>query len=222
VALRAELVRLRRELADAWYAADHDSLTGLLNRRGFYERAAQALACPDGRPVSVMLLDLDGFKLVNDAYGHRVGDRVLVAVTARLVAHLYDGWLCARLGGDEFAVLRAGVDTGQSLVARAAVLAEVLAAPVRVDRQRVEVGAAVGMVSATTPVSLGVLLGRADAAMYRAKHAGRPVVWDPARDDDSGPGGRPLLRTRDLPGPRAPEPPVRVAEGSPYEPAGVS
>jgi diguanylate cyclase (GGDEF)-like protein len=218
------VVRLREELADAWYAADHDPLTGLLNRRGFYERAAGMLAGADGRAVSVMLLDLDGFKLVNDTYGHRVGDRVLVTVTARLVAHLYDGWLCARLGGDEFAVLNTAVNTGQSLAARAGVLAEVLAAPVRVDRQPVTVGAAIGMVSATTPVSLGVLLGRADAAMYRAKHTGRPVAWDPARDDDSGPGpgGRPLLRTRELPGPRAPEPPVRVAEGSPYEPAGVS
>ena len=97
-----------------------------------------------------------------------------------------------------------------------------LAVPVRVDRQRVEVGAAIGMVSATTPVSLGVLLGRADAAMYRAKHAGYPVSWDPARDGDSGSGGRPLLRTRDLPAPRTPGPPVRVAEGSPYEPAGAS
>jgi diguanylate cyclase (GGDEF)-like protein len=186
------MLRLRQELADAWYAADHDPLTGLLNRRGFYERAARMLAGPDGQAVSVMLLDLDGFKLVNDAYGHRVGDRVLVAVTARLVAHLYDGWLCARLGGDEFAVLNVGVDTGQLLAARAAVLAEVLAAPVRVDRQPVEVGAAVGVVSATTPVSLGVLLGRADAAMYRAKHTGRPVAWDPARDGDRTPAARAL------------------------------
>ena len=192
VRLRGEMLRLRQELADAWYAADHDPLTGLLNRRGFYERAARVLAGPDGRTVSVMLLDLDGFKLVNDAYGHRVGDRVLVAVTARLVAHLYDGWLCARLGGDEFAVLNVGVDTGQLLAARAAVLAEVLAAPVRVDRQPVEVGAAVGVVSATTPVSLGVLLGRADAAMYRAKHTGRPVAWDPARDGDRTPAARAL------------------------------
>jgi diguanylate cyclase (GGDEF)-like protein len=192
VRLRAELARLRRELADAWYAADHDPLTGLLNRRGFYERAARMLAGPDGQAVSVMLLDLDGFKLVNDAYGHRVGDRVLVTMTARLVAHLYDGWLCARLGGDEFAVLNVAADTRAPLAARAAVLAEVLAAPVRVDRQPVEVGAAIGTVSAVTPASLGVLLGRADAAMYRAKHTGRPVAWDPARDGDPTPAVRAL------------------------------
>jgi diguanylate cyclase (GGDEF)-like protein len=150
------------------------------------------------------MLDLDGFKPVNDTYGHQVGDRVLVTVAARLVACLGDGWWCARLGGDELAALHMTRDP-VPVAARAAVLAETLAealaAPMHVAGQVVRVGAAVGAAVAVGPVTLPELLRRADAAMYRAKCLGRPVVWEPA-DGDHSPGrsvSRPLLRTRDLP-----------------------
>jgi diguanylate cyclase (GGDEF)-like protein len=205
--LRAEVVRLRRALAAERDAADHDVLTGLLNRRGFYHRAGRVLAGPAGQPVCVLMLDLDGFKQVNDAHGHRAGDQVLVTVANRLATHLGLRWWCARLGGDELAALH----TGPLLrpVAVAETLAGLVASPVRASGYDVRVGAAIGVAAATMPVALGDLLGRADTAMYRAKCQGRPVLWTPTHDDVAP--SRALLRTRDLPVPAVDDPfPVGV------------
>jgi diguanylate cyclase (GGDEF)-like protein len=156
------------------------------------------------------MLDLDGFKQVNDVYGHRAGDQVLVTVALRLVTHLGDGWLCARLGGDELVALHTGSLPRPVAVAKA--LARVLATPVRAGGADLRVGAAIGIATAATPIPLGDLLGRADTAMYQAKCQGRPVLWTP--DHDEVAEGRPLLRTRDLPAP--------AAVPSPRTPAGVS
>ena len=201
--LRAELIRLRRLLAVERDAAERDVLTGLLNRRGFYARADRALTGPDRRPVTALMLDLDGFKPINDTYGHRAGDQVLVTVATRLATHLGNGWCCARLGGDELVALRVGsLSQPEALAER---LASVLAAPIRAGGQDVRVGAAIGVATATTSIPLGELLGRADEAMYRAKCEGRPVLWHPTPDHDHEadhvPEARPLLRTRDLPTP---------------------
>jgi diguanylate cyclase (GGDEF)-like protein len=215
--LQAEVARLRRELAVARHAAEHDSLTGLLNRYGFYARASEILAVPGGR-VSVMMLDLDGFKPVNDTYGHDTGDRVLATVAARLVTHLGEGWWCARLGGDELAALRAAPPAPELAAAQAAELARVLATPMRIGGQVVRVGAAIGVVTAALPARLRELLSRADAAMYRAKWAGHPIVWDPHRDDDTSPVSRPVVRTRDVARAVVPAQP-RPAPGSGHPPA---
>ncbi|NEK70993.1 MAG: GGDEF domain-containing protein, partial [Xanthomonas perforans] len=82
--------------------ATHDDLTGLLNRAGFLQAAESRL---HSGTLSLLLLDLDGFKFVNDVYGHKAGDRVLVEVARRLRDALPENGLAARLGGDEFAVL---------------------------------------------------------------------------------------------------------------------
>jgi diguanylate cyclase (GGDEF)-like protein len=191
-------------------AAERDLLTGLLNRRGLAARGGRMLGEPAGRPVTVLMLDLDGFKQVNDTCGHRAGDQVLVTVATRLVTHLGGGWRCARLGGDELAALRAGRLTRPPLT-MAGTLAGLVASPIRAGGNDVRVGAAIGVVAAATPVGLGDLLGRADMAMYRAKCEGRPVLWTPSHDDVTQ--SRPLLRTRDLP--------VPAAVAGAYEPAGV-
>jgi diguanylate cyclase (GGDEF)-like protein len=209
--LRAEVAGLRRELAAEREAAERDVLTGLLNRRGFYQRAGRVLGGPAGRPVTVLMLDLDGFKQINDTFGHRAGDQVLVTVAARLVTHLGDGWLCVRLGGDELVALHTD-PVSPSPVVLAEGLAGLVAAPIRAGGHDVRVGAAIGITTATTPIPLGDLLARADAAMYRAKCQGHPVLWTPSHDDVAQ--NRPLLRTRDLPAPAA----VPV----PRTPAGVS
>src|SRR5690606_34393621 len=86
-----------------------DPLTGLANRSLLMERLAAALAVPDGPPVGVLLLDLDGFKEVNDTHGHAAGDRVLVAVAQRLRACMRAGDTAGRLGGDEFLAVLEGV-----------------------------------------------------------------------------------------------------------------
>ena len=142
-----------------------DPLTGCLNRRAFLDRLDRAAAGTDEGWV-VCLVDLDGFKGVNDRAGHAAGDAVLRAVTAALGGVVRETDTVARLGGDEFAVL-AEVDPGGS---------EALAARLRdaVARIGADVGvtASVG-VTDVRPVDEGhEVLGRADQAMYRAKGAG--------------------------------------------------
>lgn len=204
--LRAEAARLRRELAAERHAAHHDWLTGTLNRRGFYTGAQRLLTQRrPGGAVAAMILDLDGFKPVNDRFGHAAGDQLLATFAARLRRHTGGRWLVARLGGDEFAGLRPVHPRGEPLLDEARQLAGALAAPVTLPEGcRVHVRVAIGLTTGRVPVPIGELLGRADAAMYRAKSLGGPVLWDPRRDDDrpAAGGGRPLVRTRDLPHPR--------------------
>jgi diguanylate cyclase len=165
--------RHRRELAAALRLAHTDDLTGLANRRALHTALSQTLAA--GGVPSLLLVDLDDFKAVNDTYGHGAGDAVLRAVAARLAevagvgAAGDEGGLVARVGGDEFAVL-----TGQRDPARLRGLAcRVRAAvrePVRVGAAHVRVGASVGTTtSVRSDQAPSDLLARADLAMYLTK-----------------------------------------------------
>lgn len=197
-ALNRELAEERRERSRERYDARHDPLTGLPNRRYLAERAGLFLGTP--RPA-VAMLDLNGFKSINDLLGHAAGDAVLVTVAERLRGQLGSRWLVARLSGDEFAAVREGPADEPAVVAEATALAQALAAPMRVDRYELRVSCSIGLVIATAAVELSQLLRRADAALYRSKAlGGQPVMWQPRRDGDSGPGAdaRPVLRTRDL------------------------
>lgn len=194
-----ENAKLRRQLEREHHAAYHDPLTGLPNRRNFYERAGALLV--EAQPVVALMLDLDRFKPINDRIGHAAGDAVLVAVAGRLDRQLGDRWLVARLGGDEFAAVLTGTADEPALVAEAAALAELVAAPMWVDRYELRVGCSIGLAVAGGRIELPELLGRADAALATSKGlAGRPVVWHPRRDDDTArrTGVRPAVRTRDL------------------------
>ena len=202
--LRAENERLRRQLAleqrrlvRERYAACHDVLTGLPNRRDLYERFHDL---PADRGLVALMLDLDGFKPVNDDVGHEAGDRVLVEVARRLESWLAQRWLVARLGGDEFTAVRAGPVDRAVVLSEAAGLAAAVAVPVCVQDRVVTVGCSVGVAVSEAPVALAVLMGRADAALARSKCAGGPVVWHPQLDDDTvgREGVRPVVRTRDL------------------------
>ena len=217
--LRAENARLRdqleverRRLARERYKACHDVLTGLPNRRDLYERVQDL---PAG-PLVAMMLDLDGFKPVNDDVGHEAGDRVLVEVARRLWCRLGDRWLVARLGGDEFTAVRPGPAREPTLLAEAVSLVAAMAAPVAVEDTVLSVGCSVGIAHSDAPVPLAVLLGRADAALARSKHTGGPVVWHPQQDDDrpSRNGVRPPVRTRDLRRARFGDASVLVAGGT--------
>jgi diguanylate cyclase (GGDEF)-like protein len=146
--------------------ATHDGLTGLANRALLNERLAGTRG-----ELSVLVIDLDGFKQVNDVYGHHAGDELLVTVADRLTAAIGPGDLAARLGGDEFAVLLAGAGAQRAeQVAEAIALA--LGQPMRLSEGVLQVGASVG---AATGVAGEVerLLRDADAAMYRKKQARR-------------------------------------------------
>ncbi len=155
--------------------AAHDALTGLFNRAVLLERLAEALARGDG--AALVVLDLDGFKVVNDSLGHRVGDEVLALVAPRLAATLGPGDTLARLGGDEFGVLCAGVVRPLEAVERARRLSAAVAEPVALSSGRHTLSVSAGVVlietAADTPEAL---LRDADAAMYRAKARGRGQI----------------------------------------------
>jgi diguanylate cyclase (GGDEF)-like protein len=161
--------------AELTYRAFHDPLTGLANRALFYDRLAHALDLHrrDLRPVSVVFVDLDDFKSVNDAFGHDAGDIVLTEVARRLLDVVRTGDTVARLGGDEFAVL---VEDDGDPTGVAERILESLSAPVRIGDRLAPARASIG----TTTLDPGrdscdiqELLRRADVAMYSAKRAGK-------------------------------------------------
>ena len=165
--------QLERELL---HQAFHDPLTGLANRSLFRDRVEHALAQfgRRSRPLSVIFVDLDGFKSVNDSLGHAAGDALLVSVADRLLACVRHGDTVARLGGDEFAMLIEEVDgEGEAVLLADRVLA-LLREPVVVDGNPVFVGGSLGIATTVTGLETsGELLRNADLAMYRAKAAGK-------------------------------------------------
>ncbi|NES15967.1 MULTISPECIES: GGDEF domain-containing protein [Micromonospora] len=165
----AELELLQAELEAERHAASHDPLTGLPNRRAFFRLAAALLTDAAGKPLIAIVLDLDGFKQVNDRYGHAAGDQVLVTVAQRLTAFAGDN-LVARLGGDEFAGLLASPTVDRRWIEHATRrLYEAVAAPIPLGTRTVQVTASVGLAPVYGPTQLTDALCRADAAMYQAK-----------------------------------------------------
>ncbi len=166
----------------------YDALTDLPNRTLLHDRLAQAFlsTARTGRPLALLLLDLDRFKEVNDTLGHHAGDLLLQRVAERLQQAMRGVDTVARLGGDEFAVLLTTADeTGALLVARK--LLDTLEAPIEVEGQPLQIGASVGI--ALCPVhgaDAQTLLRRADVALYVAKRArGGYAVYAPAQDAHS-------------------------------------
>ena len=169
------LARASRLIVSAEHRAQHDALTGLANRSLFAEMAAhQVELCKRSNArLSVLFIDLDGFKQVNDALGHEAGDALLCEVAARLRGALRVSDLAARVGGDEFAVLLSGADRDTAAVI-ADKLDQALAAPHPIAGQSLTVPASIGAASyPESGSSAEELLRSADEAMYRAKTARR-------------------------------------------------
>jgi diguanylate cyclase (GGDEF)-like protein len=166
-------VRLQEELH---HRAQHDLLTGLANRAAFDEHLHHALrrqARSDGH-LAVLLVDLDGFKHINDSLGHQLGDSVLVAVAERLRTTFRELDNIARLGGDEFVLLAEELATPDDAARLGQRLLDVLATPIDVGHRRVTLGASIGItVAANDCLDPERILGQADAAMYSAKHTGK-------------------------------------------------
>ena len=166
------VVRARDALAKL---ALRDSLTGLPNRALLLDRLEMALA--EGQRVKrgiwLMFLDLDGFKAVNDSLGHAAGDDLLVEVAARLRRGVRTSDTVARLGGDEFVVLCGGAGTSEAMARLAAGLLVSLAEPISAQGQMCEVTASIGIAPIENTSTPAAALKAADAAMYRAKRAGR-------------------------------------------------
>jgi diguanylate cyclase (GGDEF)-like protein len=164
--------------------AVHDSLTGLLNRAGLIDTLARRLQRSEPDAFVLAFIDLDGFKAVNDARGHPVGDALLCAVAELLLGHAGRDAVVARLGGDEF-VLLLGPDR-DAADALAALLCRRLAEPFAIGGQTLRIGASIGLVACPDdghdPVEL---MRRADLAMYAAKGAGRARhAWFDATMDE--------------------------------------
>jgi diguanylate cyclase (GGDEF)-like protein len=167
---RARWQRANAELEEQRLLAKVDPLTGLANRREFLSAFEGAIA--GHAPASVLLLDLNGFKLINDSHGHAVGDEVLKAVARRFFEAARADDVVARLGGDEFAVLVRGLADPEQVRQIGHRFVNVLAEPILIDGRRHRVGVAVGIahcpVDGTTAAEL---LEKADAAMYHAKRS---------------------------------------------------
>jgi diguanylate cyclase (GGDEF)-like protein/PAS domain S-box-containing protein len=155
------------------FQAQHDSLTGLGNRDLFTQRL-EASATVDGhlRVNSVLCLDIDDFKRINDTLGHQAGDAFLIAIAERLVASVRPSDTVARLGGDEFAILLDGNDAGEAMAATERLIRS-LQRPLVVAGKDVAPRVSVGIASATAGAGPQTLLADADLAMYFAKRTGK-------------------------------------------------
>lgn len=174
--------RMAKLSAERHLAARLDPLTGLANRVGLrlgLEQISALCAADEGRPrrrATLLVLDLDRFKQVNDALGHDVGDQLLVAVARRLAALRPADGTVARLGGDEFAILTATSDPREA-EALAARVVDALVDPVTLDGLRVDVTASVGIaVRDNDLIDFTTLMRRADSAMYDAKQRSDAVA----------------------------------------------
>jgi len=183
-----ELAALKDRLA---HEASHDALTELPNRRKFTEQLERV--CGRGRPgdlISVLFLDLDGFKDVNDRFGHDAGNDLLVSVAARLRSCVRPGDVVARMGGDEFTVMLTRLESVAPAVEVAERICEMLTEPLPVKAHAVNISTSIGIaVAAAEKADPGDLLRRADVAMYRAKSQGK-AGWamDPSSLEPAGNG----------------------------------
>jgi diguanylate cyclase (GGDEF)-like protein len=161
---------LRSAFEEVHHRASHDGLTGLANRALLLERLGAARGnARGGLPVAVLLVDLDGFKQVNDAYGHIAGDHLLTVVAERLVAGVRPGDTVARLGGDEFAVLLDGMDAHDDVYAVADRLLAAVELPTEHNGATLTPRASVGVSLWDGEVPIDALMHDADVAMYTAK-----------------------------------------------------
>jgi diguanylate cyclase (GGDEF)-like protein len=180
------LNEIKRREDQASHAATHDALTGLPNRTALGQRLEQAVAAAHRDKVrgALIYLDLDGFKEVNDAYGHEVGDRLLRNVSAGFHTVCGDRMI-ARIGGDEFAVVAVDGQPVESAIDVGRLLIRYLAQPFDIDGRVISIGTSIGVaiIDETVP-SAEEVLRRADVAMYQAKQQGRNriLVYDPAVD----------------------------------------
>ncbi len=150
--------------------AEHDALTGLPNRRGAIRIIEEqlAIAGTTGHPMTLMFLDLDRFKAVNDTYGHHVGDELLVKVSSRTLGAVRVQDQLARIGGDEFVLVCPGL-TGDAVAATADRLRSVMGQPFQIGPTEVTIGASIGLAFSSPDATVDSMLHDADAQMYRDK-----------------------------------------------------
>ncbi len=181
-----DITQLKAHQAELDRIANYDPLTGVANRRLLSDRMSQALALAkrNNKPLAICVLDLDGFKSVNDQFGHATGDQLLIVIVTRLQTILRAGDTLARLGGDEFAMLFNEIhpDAVRTLLDR---VLSAVNEPVELSRRKVAVSASIGVtLYPEDTADADTLLRHADQAMYFAKQTGknRYHFFDPAQD----------------------------------------
>jgi diguanylate cyclase (GGDEF)-like protein len=177
--------RLGAEL-EARKLSRHDPLTGLPNRRFFLEMLREVLlTTTTGSRSAVLMLDLDGFKLINDAYGHPVGDQVLIEFAQRISAIMRTGSVLIRVGGDEFSVIIPNIVSLDDPAALARRIVAAVAEPFSIGHISASVGVGIGIAIAPSDgTDPELLIQRADRALYRAKAEGRSCIhfFEPEMD----------------------------------------
>jgi diguanylate cyclase (GGDEF)-like protein/PAS domain S-box-containing protein len=188
-----DITERKRMDAQRDYESRHDALTGLLNRRALGDSLplAQARAHRNRQAMALLFIDLDGFKAVNDRWGHDGGDLLLKVIAERIAKSLRQSDAAFRLAGDEFTVILEGLVTGyQDAAAVARKLIDVISAPVPVPGGTAQAGASIG-IGIFVPDSTDTadeLVKKADECMYRAKHAGRGQIFPcPGAGDQNDP-----------------------------------
>ncbi|WP_426702641.1 sensor domain-containing diguanylate cyclase [Rhodanobacter sp. Col0626] len=156
--------------------ADQDALTNVLNRRAWTERASVVLATEPSRPIALLFLDLDHFKLLNDQQGHNTGDRALVAVARALITELRPGDLLGRYGGEEFVALLDGTQPQQAMHVATRLCRRVHRLEIPVSNDSLFLSISIGVAIHQDGDDLESLVERADQAMYDAKLNGRNRV----------------------------------------------
>ena len=170
-ALKAELAAARAQIAELEVRADIDPLLDILNRRGFERELTRSLAYVKryGTPAALLYLDLDGFKSVNDCYGHTAGDAVLKAVACALVREVRASDVIGRLGGDELAMLLWNVTEAAATAKAQSLEQTVAAAELPPLNAPLSVGASVGVAMLDPSDTPATVIDRADRAMYARK-----------------------------------------------------
>ena len=174
-AMLAEMDLLRRKIVELEQLADTDTLTPLANRRAFLRAVDRAIRLADRHQTQTALafLDVDGLKAINDAYGHITGDAVLLHISERLRSAFRVTDLAARVSGDEFAILLDHVSEDDAEQRIGALVNAVANDPVRVGQKDLSIRLSWGLTMIRADDSVDVAMGRADAAMYRARSAQR-------------------------------------------------
>lgn len=173
--LRAEVGRLKYRLNEAQGLADLDVLAPVLNRRAFLReiKRVAAFAQRYGSPASLVFFDLDGFKVVNDRFGHAAGDEALKAVAQRLQANVRETDIVGRIGGDEFAVLLVQADQATAASKADSLAAAISGTPVRFGEWSAPLHISYGVREIEAGADPEVALAEADAAMFLRKRTRR-------------------------------------------------
>lgn len=184
-----DITEMKKAILDLEYTANHDSLTGLPNRRLLYLKLSSELSNPARKDILIFLLDLDRFKTINDTLGHMIGDILIKSVANRILDLLtpHSNYLVSRLGGDEFVVVFFQEDAGAMKAAYAKKILDCFGEPFHLGEHELFITTSIGVyvhLPTNSDLDIDSIIKHADIAMYKAKEAGRNKfrIYSPGMD----------------------------------------